>query len=153
MNNENVVNYIFSDEYIKNFVNNLTNTPTESIITMLSTRIRYSEIYTNKIKIEWLSNLSIGTVYDVIKGSYIYIRLNITKTNKVQKMLNIIDHLFDTYKLKNIPIDVIIKCFFEIENTIFREELNNTELNTTIFKIQIYKLISRIEQIIDFDKF
>lgn len=154
MNNENVVNNIFSDdEYIKNFVNNLTNTPTESIITMLSTRIRYFEIYTNKIKIEWLSNLSIGTVYDVIKGSYIYIRLNITKTNKIQKMINIIDYLFDTYKLENIPIDVIIKCFFETDDGIFKEELNKTNLNTKIFKTQIYKLISRIEQIAEFQKF
>jgi len=157
-NNETIANHIFSDkEYIKNFVDNLTDIPNQSVITMLSTRIRGVEFYTEKIKIEWLENLSIETIYDVIKGAYISMRHDLCKKNKtltkIQKLIDIIDYLFNTYQIKDIPIDIIIQCFFETDDGIFREELNKEDLKVKLFKIQITKLISRIESITHFEKF
>lgn len=68
-------------------------------------------------------------------------------------MIDIIDYLLDRYRIQNIPIDIVIKCFFESDDRLFKDELNKSHPQVNLFKIQIYKLLYRMEQITHFQKF
>jgi hypothetical protein len=101
----------------------------------------------NNIKLNWLNNLPVDVIYYVIIGSIGCIRnsINSTEKNSIQTLYahSIMEYIFNIYEIKNIPIDIILKCFYK--NDMFTYYNTSKYPNFVIYHNEIQFLVAKLD--------
>lgn len=101
------------------------------------------------IKLNWLHNLPIDTIYNVIMGSMRCIRYTVCVNNKYLIERNsahsILEYIFNMYQLSDIPVDIIIKCFYKDHDINIYTDASKYP-NFLAYRNKVDLLISKMEK-------
>lgn len=152
-----IYNILAHEIYAKKFLSYLSDSVNLLVIKTLILYENKRRSYTliTNIKLNWLNNLPIDIIYYVLIGAMRCIRTIIhIQRPKVDNLIQnthahtMVEYIFDKYEIKNIPIDIIIKCFYK--NDDITTYCNTSKYpNFLTYHDKIHLIVSKLDILLD----